>query len=556
MQELQQALKNAARDVFNEKIEPELNRPAEQFGDYATNLALQLAPKLNKNPQEIAQILAREISRLPFVAKAEMAGPGFLNIRLTDESLHDLVSKVDESFGKNDSLKGQVIVLEHTDPNPFKEFHIGHAYSNTIGLAIGKLLEASGAEVHQVSYHGDAGLHIAMAVWAIGEEIKWQTDNLNPQSLRQRLGVDIGLYYARGAEAYKNNPVATRRIEEINQQIYQRDNPTVNAIYDNGRQWSLELFEVIYERLGTKFEKNYFESETAQPGIEVVKQNIGKVFQQSDGAIIYDGEKVGLHKRVFVTKQGLPTYEAKEIGLAFAKQREYPNANSFIVVTANEIDDYFRVLLAALKEIDEKLGGKIRHLSHGVVKFPEGKMSSRTGNIKLLTSLETDIEHKLEQLYGKDKADSAIVLGAIKFEFLKHRIGSDFVFDVEQSVSLQGNSGPYLQYAHARAKSILNKSGSQTEAAQEAIKFDAAERSLARKISEYPEVVQRAGVELLPSHISTYLHELAQNFNHFYETSRIIGDPRQDLRLNLVKAYALTLKNGLSLLNIAAPEHM
>jgi len=443
--------------------------------------------------------------------------------------------------------------LEHTDPNPFKEFHIGHAYSNTVGVAIGKLLAASGSNVHQVSYHGDVGLHIAMAIFGL----------MNPYNKK-----DLGLSYAYGARTYEHDPQAKAQIDMINKQVYEKNNPEINALYEEGRKRSLEEFEKTYHKLGAKFEKNYFESETAVEGMQVVRQNLGKVFEESAGAVIYDGEKAGLHKRVFITRQNLPTYEAKEIGLAFAKQRDYPQADKFIVITANEIDEYFKVLVAAIKEIDHSLGEKIVHLSHGVVKFPGGKMSSRTGNVKLFTDLEADIAQALKDLY-ETEPDPEITLGAIKYEFLKHRIGSDFIFDVGESISLEGNSGPYLQYAHARACSILSKA--QSEATGDSLQvtgeknsipqpltsnLDDSERSLARKISEYPEVFTKSVSELMPHHICTYLYELAQNFNSFYEKSRIIGDEREAPRLRLVQAYQQVLKSGLNLLNIAAPEKM
>lgn len=545
MDELAGSIKSVCQKLYGVAVDPELTRPDEQFGDYSTNVAMQLAKKLSKNPRAVAEAI-KEALKAEAIKEIEIAGPGFINIKLTDEAL---VTAALDATDLPKSNTGQVIVLEHTDPNPFKEFHIGHAYSNTIGVAIGKLLQASGVEIHQVSYHGDVGLHIAMAVWAIKEE------GFDANSLRQKLIENVGVYYARGASAYETDPSAKHDIEGINKHIYARDDAAINEIYDVGREGSLKHFEDIYDRLGSKFEKNYFEGEIAEEGEQVVKQNLGKVFEESDGAIIYDGERVGLHKRVFITKQGLPTYEAKEIGLAFAKQRDYPDAQKFVVMTANEIDDYFKVLIAAIKQIDASLGQKIVHLSHGLVKFPEGKMSSRSGNVKLYESLEADIQKALRKLYGEGKDGLQTVLGAIKYEFLKHRIGSDFIFDVGESITLQGNSGPYLQYAHARAKSILEKSktGQQKPGP---IDFQPAERSLARKIGEYPEVVARATSELMPHYICTYLYEMAQNFNSFYENNRVVGDKRQAERLILVEAYADVLKSGLDLLNIEAPERV
>lgn len=533
MQEISEALKVISQRLFGSDIEPELARPEEQFGDYSTNVAMQLAPKVSKSPRLVAEALATEAKNIPGIADATVAGPGFINLKLTDEKLAEMVQK---STNLPEPLAGQEIVLEHTDPNPFKEFHVGHAYSNTVGVSVGKILQAAGANVHQVTYQGDVGLHIAMAIYGLKQ------------------GQELFSAYAFGVKAASDNPQAKSEIEAINAELYNGQNEEVNRLYDDGRKRSLAEFEKIYHQLSAVFEKNYFESDTAGEGQEIVKRNIGKVFEESDGAVIYKGEKAGLHTRVFITSKGLPTYEAKEMGLAFAKNRDYPQAKEFIVITGNDIDDYFNVLVAAIKEVSPELGAKIRHSSHGIVRLPEGKMSSRTGKVKTFESLKSDLESKARELYGDEKDKPETVLGAMKYEFLKHRVGSDFIFDVDESISLQGNSGPYLQYAHARACGIIQKAGD-IQAGQVS-DFEPGERSLARKISEYPEVVAKATAELMPHYICTYLYELAQVFNRFYENNRVVDDPRQDSRLRLVKAYADVLKNGLGLLNIAAPEHI
>lgn len=560
MKELRDALKQAAKDLFNVDVEPELTRPEEQFGDYSTNVAMQLGAKLSKQPREIAEALANKIQGSEMVAKTEVAGPGFINFWLSNKAL---LEGLDRQPAK--TYEGQVIVLEHTDPNPFKEFHIGHAYSNTVGVAIGKLLENAGAVLHQVTYQGDVGLHIAMAIYGMKkmDEAREGRPLSNITGENRQAFIDLGRAYSEGILEYKNDPKAKEEIDKINAHLYSRDDEPVNRLYDEGRKWSLEAFEEIYEKLNAHFEKNYFESDTAKEGVEIVKKNLGKIFEESEGAIIYDGEKVGLHKRVFITKQDLPTYEAKEIGLAYAKARDYPDANKFIVITANEIEDYFKVLVAAIKEIDPELASKIQHITHGVVKLPEGKMSSRTGDVVTLNSLEADIKSRVRDLHGEGKDTPEVVFGSMKYEFLKHRIGQDIIYDISESVSLQGNSGPYLQYAFVRAKSILHKASSRQQVAGDKTSILATsysllpdERSLARKIGEFAEVVEEATIDLLPSYICTYLYELAQTFNRFYEKNRILGDSREAPRLRLTETYANVLKNGLKLLNIAAPDKM
>lgn len=571
MDEIEQIVTKACHSLFCGKIEAELTRPDSQFGDYSTNAALRAAAIKNKPAGLLANQLAEKLAHdLGHRAAAiKVAGPGFINITLSDSVLAGSLDQAiahGSNYGANNIKKGQTVVIEHTDPNPFKEFHIGHAYSNTIGEALKRLLEISGAKVHQVSYHGDVGLHIAMAIYGLKS-----SKNLN------KLDIQIlGQAYAKGAKTFKDSIKAQKDIKLINQKIYDKSDPEINKLYEAGKKLSFEYFNQLYKTLNVSFEKEYMESEVAPIGLEIVKKHLGKVFSQSDGAVIYKGEKDGLHTRVFTTSQGLPTYETKELGLAAAKSKDFPNADAFIVVTANEIDEYFKVLISALSKIDKTLAGKIKHISHGVVRLPHGKMSSRTGEVITLTLVLEMLEKAVAKIAqagqrakGEERSkNSALgprpsalpnaednVLGALKYEFLKHRVGGDIIFDIAGSVNLEGNSGPYLQYAYARANSILHKPQGKSIKTQDS-QLGTNERELARKISEYPEVVAEAANELLPNHICTYLYELAQTFNRFYENNRVIGDARQELRIKLVKAYIQTLKNGLSLLNIAAPEKM
>lgn len=537
-QELEQAIADVCKDLFNTDVAVSLTRPDEQFGDYATNVALQLAQQLGKNPREVAEQIVQQFQHAS-VAKAEIAGPGFVNLTLTDEAL----MKTAEAQPSH-TLDGQEVLVEFGDPNPFKAMHIGHLYSYIVGDAICSLLEAAGAKVRRLSYHGDVGLHVAKAIWGM------QKGNYGSQPQTDPSRNNIGLYYAEGAKAYESDENAKHEIDIINKQVYEKD-PSIQELYEDGKERSFANFDLTLQELGIKTDRKYLESESAEVGIETVRQNIGKVFQESDGAIIFEGEKVGLHTRVFITGKGLPTYETKDLGLTELKKRDFPNASKSIIITANEQAEYFKVMLAALKEIEPELANKTRHLTHGFVSLSSGKMSSRTGDVYSAVNLIVDVERALEKLHpGFPEANK---IGSIKYAFSKHRLGGDLVYDIEQSVAIEGNSGPYLQYAHARARSILAK----TEAGDVEIDaFEPAERSLVRKISEYSEVVDQAVQDLLPSHVCTYLYELAQKFNNFYEHNRVLGDERERLRVHLVGAYADTLKNGLELLNIPAPDRM
>jgi arginyl-tRNA synthetase len=561
MQEIIKTLKRAAKDLFNVDIEPDLTRPEEQFGDYTSNIAMQLAGKLNKNepslklrptsPREIAVALASKLHGQEGIKEVNIAGPGFINLKLSDETLF---KNLDKEPAK--AYVGQEILVEFGDPNPFKEMHIGHLYSYLVGDALSNLLEASGAKVQRLSYHGDVGLHVAKAIYGMQQLDKGREGRPleNIRGENWQAFIDLGEAYAEGAQAYGHDERAKEKINEINQHIYAGDNPEVNRFYKEGKNRSFEYFDKILAEIKVKTTKRYLESQTTPEGIEFVKQNIGKVFEESDGAVVYRGEKVGLHTRVFITSKGLPTYEAKDLGLAELKNKDYPDAAKSIIITAHEQSEYFKVMLAALKEFDEELANKTTHLAHGFLSLSTGKMSSRTGEVYGAVNLLDDVAQEQKKKYPDSPEGTD--LAAIKYGFLKHRLGTDIIYDVKESVSLEGNSGPYLQYAHARAKSILAKAAENSPLSTLTSPLELGERSLARKLSEYPEVIEKATKELMPHHIATYLYELAQVFNRFYEKSRVIGDERQNIRLKLVSSYADVLKNGLGLLGIDAPDKM
>ncbi len=557
--EIEQVIATVCKDLFKVDVEVSLTRTTEQFGDYATNIALQLAAKKKVKPGEIANqlVIVLEKKLAGIVEKISIAGPGFINLTLAGKTLVSEVSRVNEKYGHNDLYKDKVIVAEYSDPNPFKVLHAGHLYTSVVGDAIAKLFEAAGGKVHRVNFGGDVGRHVAIAMWAIIKELGGEfPDKLSSITEKQRPEW-MTKAYVKGNNAFLDNATAKKEITELNKRIYQlhteNDHKSPLAqIYWTTRQWSYDYFEQFYSQIGSKFEKYYPESEVAELGLKTVQEQLKKgVFKKSDGAIVFDGHKHGLHTRVFINSEGLPTYEAKDTGLILQKWQDY-HFDLSVVITANEIAQYMQVVLKAIEQFKPDLVKKTVHLTHGMIKLQGGvKMSSRKGNILRAVDVLDAAAKANHKLSGKEQP--IVVLGAVKYAFLKQGLGGDIIYDPEESVAIAGNSGPYLQYAHARARSILTKAKADNAKIDY---FDEAERSLARKISEFPEVVEVAVTEFTPHHIATYLYELAQDFNSFYENSRVIGDPREQTRLKLVEAYAQVLKNGLELLNITAPEKM
>lgn len=528
----------------------------EEFGDYSTNIALH---GKNRNPREYAQELAAKLQKdkelSEIVEKIEVAGPGFINFYLKKDFLIKNLSGMGESYGKLET-GGKKIMIEFTDPNPFKEFHIGHLYSNSVGESICRILEAAGNVVRRANYQGDIGLHVAKSIWGMKKkfiEEKTSLARLSQKTLAERIKF-LGQAYSLGANAYEEDENSKDEINTLNKKIFELS-PEIKEFYETGRKWSLEYFETIYKRLGTKFDYYYYESEVGEIGVQIVRQFLQKgVFEKSQGAIVFPGEKYGLHTRVFINSMGLPTYEAKELGLAPTKYKDFAYDLS-IIITANEIDEYFKVLIAALKLVSPELGNQTVHLSHGMVKLPEGKMSSRTGKILTGEWLLDEAKKSIQERHKSDeKTAEKIAVGAVKYALLKSSIGQDIIFNFDESVSIEGNSGPYLQYTHARTQSVLQKAGSKSKSPGSELNHE--ELVIVRTLIKFPEVVAQAAEAYSPNIICNYLHDLAQKYNTFYNADKIIGSGNESFRLTLTKATGTVLKNGLKLLGIEAPERM
>ncbi len=545
-QEIAQKIISIVRELYALDVSVELTVPEEQFGDYATNVALQISKQLGKNPREVADEVVQRLDHSS-IASAEVAGPGFINITLKDAAL---LSRAEQS--PQQGRGGATVVIETNNPNPFKAMHIGHAFNAIVADALANLIENDGARTYRVSYHGDVGLHVGRSMYSLLKYVNGDAGKLDSIPPAERNSF-MSRMYAEGSKAYKTDAQAKAEIEELTKQSFTREDPLYAEVYDMCLEWSFADIDAAVERLGNKpIVKRFLESEAEYRGVEIVKKNVPSVFQESDGALIFKGSEHGSFDNVFVSARGTGLYAARDLGLIKLKNEQYHPDKSYIV-TAEEQRAYFKGVLAAADACMPEAKGVTVNIPTGTVKLATGKMSSRDGDVIEIAWLFEQIEEAIRKRGGS--VDQAVVAGALRYEFLRVRIGGDVVFDINEAVSVEGNSGPYLQYAHARACSILKK-GPQENAGSDDTALEPGERSMVRKLGEYSTAVERASAELAPHQVCTYLYELCQAFNRFYEHNKVLGSDREDIRLKIVRLYAGVLKNGLELLGMEAPERM
>ena len=526
-------------------------------GDYAANVALVAAKAAGQPPRELAEQLKTELEgSVEYVDRIEVAGPGFLNFYLSRDFFATEVGRARElagQWGANATWEDSEVMVEYTSPNLFKPLHIGNLVGNIVGESFTRLFAFSGATVRRMNYPSDIGLTVAKGVWGLQQTKKDPTDI-----------AAIGEAYRIGNEAYENDPAAKAAIEAVNRALYAGTDTELTDLRQAGLETSKTHLAELCRMLGTTFDAEITESEASGPGERLVREHLGSVFVESEGAVVYQGEKVGLHTRVFLNSQGLPTYEAKDIGHFLLKQQQYPNWTHSLIVTGNEQREYFQVLYAALRDIfPEAAERHLEHVPTGFLTLTTGKMSSRLGNVltgeALLDELMSEGRERAAQTRSDDLEGltEAVAVAALKYQILRHGVGSDIVFDKERALSFEGDSGPYLQYTHARICSVLEKANSAGVLDQDAV-MPEVPYEVERLLYRFPEVVEVALAERAPHHVTGFLTELASAFNTFYAKEPIAdpADPHAAYKAAVADAVRHTLKNGLWVLGIEAPERM
>jgi arginyl-tRNA synthetase len=526
---LKEEIKKIISGVVGEDIDL-LSPKNNQFGDYSVNIN-RLNHKIDINKFENK-----------YFEKIEEKS-GFINFYLSRDTLLNNLSE-DTLFPKTELTA----LFEFGQPNTHKLPHIGHLFSYIYGESCSRLLEFTGNRIVRLNYQGDIGLHVAKCLYIVTKK-KQEIERL--QSLEEKINF-LQTCYQEGSMIYEDKE-AKMSIDELNTKIYEK-NSEIFDLWKTTRQWSIDYYQKFEETINIKYQRSYFESETFEIGKKIVNENVGKIFEKSEGAIIFDGEPYGLHKRVFINSLGNPTYEGKDIGLMSLKIKDW-QFNKCIVTTANEQNEYWKVIKTASELIFPEIKDKITHLGFGMINLKSGKMSSREGKIISAINLIDEVKNKIIEKYPDTNIEiiEKIALSAIKYSFLKSEAKKNIIFDIEESISLHGNSGPYIQYAHTRCQSLL-RNCEVKDYDQKALDLSLEEMNLLRHLVVFENIVESSARLFSPHLLCNYLYELAKLFSVFYEKMPILKAPENSkfFRLSLVKKTKEIICQSLSLLGIEA----
>ena len=548
-----------SQEDFSDEIN--LSTPQLQFGDFSSNIALILAKKMKRNPMELAEEIKSHMDSHEDVESIQVLKPGFINVWLSKTALIiPLEQAVNETFVIPPFSYGpeKKVMVEFAHPNTHKLLHIGHLRNIATGESVCRMLAAAGNKVIRTNYQGDVGLHIAKCLWGVKARIKKDGEALFEKLTLQEKIQLLGKGYSEGQTAYDADEKAKAEIIEINKQIYIQD-PQIKELWIATREWSVAYFEERYKRLYSHFDRCYFESEVHEQGLKTAKELLEKgILEKSQGAVVFNGEKYGMDTRVFINSLGFPTYEGKELGLAPKEFSDFGTLDKAIHVVTPEQTSFFKITFKVEELWDkEKYGNKQYHLAYEWVKLKDGKMSSRTGNVIEASWLLDEIKKKiLERFKNAGDIVETLAVAAVKYSFLKNATNSIISFDIDESVSLDGNSAPYLLYTYVRTKSILSKETENSGQYPKEITPD--EKQILRLIYQYTDKVYKAASTLSPNILAGYLYELCREYNVFYQKNPILkADPDQKyIRITITKAVSNIIKHGLDLLGIKTVQKM
>ena len=590
---LQDKLDMATRSVLTEMGMEEINdlqwqRTRKDFEGELTLVTFPLTKTLKKGPEQIGQDIGERLVAQNEAIESFNVVKGFLNLKMSDTYWANYLKEVsrEEQFGFAASDSKPLAMVEYSSPNTNKPLHLGHLRNNFLGNSVARVLIANGHGVKQVQIINDRGIHICKSMQAWLASGKEET----PESRGMKGDKFVGSYYVEFDRQYKvevANLIAEGQPEEEAKQNapslvearelllrWEDKDPEVYSLWEKMNGWVYSGFEATYDRMGVSFDKNYYESETYLVGKEKVMEGLAKgiFYQKDDGSIWVDLEPQGMDQKLLLRSDGTAVYMTQDIGTAILRFEENPGLAYQVYTVGNEQDYHFKVLFIILELLGYSWAKDCYHLSYGMVDLPSGKMKSREGTVvdadDLMDEMVSTARHtteefgKLEGLSEEARQDlfEMIGLGALKYFLLKVDPRKRMLFDPNESIDFTGNTAPFIQYTHARIRSILRRAELDPAVDFSNCALHEKERELIATLSDYPEVIKEAGLNYSPALVANYVYDLVKIFNQYYQSVPILSDDgdseSQQLRLNLIKKVAEVIASGLGLLGIGVPEQM
>ena len=587
------AAQAAVKALYQQEVPEKMVQLQKTRSEFEGNLTLVVFPFVKmarKSPEQTAQELGEYLqANCEAVAKFNVV-KGFLNLTVSDEAWLSLLTDMDknEHYGEKQATEtSPLVMIEYSSPNTNKPLHLGHVRNNLLGWSLAQIMEANGNKVVKTNIVNDRGIHIckSMLAW-----LKWGNGE-TPESSGKKGDHLIGDYYvlfdkqyreeikelvAQGMDEEKAKQEAPL-IKEAHEMLvkWEQNDPEVRALWEKMNNWVYAGFDETYQKMGVKFDKIYYESQTYLKGKAKVEEGLAKgLFERhEDNSVWADLTNEGLDQKLLLRSDGTSVYMTQDIGTAEMRFQDYP-IDKMIYVVGNEQNYHFQVLSILLDRLGFKWGKELTHFSYGMVELPNGKMKSREGTVvdaDDLMELMVEDAYKTSMELGKfddmsedERREIARIvgMGALKYFILKVDARKNMLFNPEESIDFNGNTGPFIQYTYARIRSILRKAEDildtlNTLSNQSTL--NEKEIELIQKMSEYGAAVEQAGKDYSPSGIANYCYELTKVFNQFYHDYSILNEPdeqKRQTRLVIARNVAKIIKNGMSLLGIEVPERM
>jgi len=591
-QTITSAVITAVKTLYGQDIPEKMAQLQKTRSEFEGNLTLVVFPFLKmskKKPEDTAAEIGEWLkANCPAIAGYNVV-KGFLNLSIADNAWTDLLKTIDadEHYGEKQATEDSpLVMIEYSSPNTNKPLHLGHVRNNLLGWSLAQIMAANGNKVVKTNIVNDRGIHIckSMLAW-----LKWGNGE-TPETSGKKGDHLIGDYYvafdkhyreeikelvAQGMDEEKAKQEAPL-IKEAHEMLvkWEKNDPEVRALWKKMNEWVYAGFDETYKALGVSFDKIYYESNTYLEGKEKVEEGLEKGFfyRRDDNSVWADLTNEGLDEKLLLRSDGTSVYMTQDIGTAKLRFQDFP-IDQMIYVVGNEQNYHFQVLSILLDKLGFKWGKDLVHFSYGMVELPNGKMKSREGTVvdadDLIATMIADARKTSDEL-GKNadlteeerqEIARKVGMGALKYFILKVDARKNMLFNPEESIDFNGNTGPFIQYTYARIRSILRKAEAEglVPAVADGMTLEQKEIDLIQKVSEYGAAVEQAGKDYSPSGIANYCYELTKAFNQFYHDYSILNADTQEqkqFRLMLAANVAKTIKNGMALLGIEVPERM